>query len=153
MARYVSAWRALVGWCVMAWRKCYVVRVFLGEFICGGVQAEGVVEGWVGCRGRLKERGNAFVGILDDGEGGGCGWCVVGEETAGEVSVHIIVGEGAVWVKGDSTRASVVLLPVYKVAGFSRWRQYDFLFSLVGASSFELLCSRGNEGGGGSRGS
>ena len=26
----------------------------LGEFVCGGVQAEGVVEGWVGCRGGLR---------------------------------------------------------------------------------------------------
>ena len=55
----------------------------LGKFVCGGVQAEGVVEGRVGCWGRLKEGGNAFVGILDDGECGVCGWCIGWEETAG----------------------------------------------------------------------
>ena len=85
------------------------------------------------------------MGILDDGECGGCGWCIGGEETAGEISGHIIVDEGAVWVEGDSARSSFVLFPFYKVAGFSRLREHDFLFSLVGASSFEFVCDRGDE--------
>ena len=40
MARYMSAWQALVGWCVMAWRKCCVARVFwVNSFVvfCQGI--------------------------------------------------------------------------------------------------------------------
>ena len=38
---------------------------------------------------------------------------------AREIGVHVVMCEGAVWVKGDSTRACFIFFPVYEVAGFS----------------------------------
>ena len=55
-------------------------------------------------------------------------------------------------MKGDSARASVIFFSVYEVAGFSWGEEHDFLFSLVGASLFEFMCDRRDEGREGGRG-
>ena len=67
--------------------------------------------------------------------------------TAGEICGHVIMGEGAVWVQGDSTWACIVRFPVYEVAGFTWGGEHDLLFGLVGASSFEFVGGCRDEGG------
>ena len=47
-------------------------KIGLGEFLGGGVQAEGVVKGGIGGLGGLEKGGNSFVCILYDGECRGC---------------------------------------------------------------------------------
>ena len=121
-------------------------EIVLGKLLCGGVHAEGVVEGRVGCRWGLEEGRDSFVCVADNGERGGGSVYVGRKRAAGEVCIHVTACEGSVRVERDPARPGVVLFTIDEVAGFTGWGEHDLLFSLVGAGSFELVGCRWDEG-------
>ena len=96
-------------------------KIILGELLCGGVHAEGVVEGRVGDGRGLEEGCDTLVSVTDDGECGGSSGEVGGERAAREVCVHVSTCEGSGRVECDSAWSCGVLFAVNEVAGFSWW--------------------------------